>query len=345
MGKKESRSSRGHRGLDSETKGTAVAEANADNGDDTPSARIPIGDHGAKRRVGGPDDFERRRKTSSIEEEKGDVFKIIVDLEAQLESTFAMKEALENDLEASRKEVGDLRWSNKDLEARVTVLDEEVAAATDLQSELSFAEEEKARALEKSQDLEEGLNTATEERDSLNKAIAETRSNLQEAEKARGDLEAQVYRLNEKVRGLEEIQADLVQIRSERDRSVDRVRELDTEVESVKTANRALDLALKHSEQAAKDLLEDKKQLDRSVTDLLDEKRATRARMERLEEENEASIARISVLDSEVGDLTSRGHSLEAEMDAARRTLGEIHTALADTKAKARKRYYRVKKG
>ena len=31
-------------------------------------------------------------------------------------------------------------------------------------------------------------------------------------------------------------------------------------------------------------------------------------------------------------------------MEAARMTLGEIHTALADTKAKARKRYYRVKK-
>ena len=121
--------------------------------------------------------FQPQPKEGEIEEDL-EVLKLIDDLHAQLLVSNRTKRALEMDLASSRRTIHQLAQENKALRIQLEGLKKELQRAQEMQSELTYLEEENEDALERIRVLQgemkvlkETLSTTSQERDEAQSQI------------------------------------------------------------------------------------------------------------------------------------------------------------------------------
>ena len=102
-----------------------------------------------------------------VSEESSGIISIMRDLEGELDAAFALREALEADLDAAQKKLSEESAVRAELEARVESLRAQAALVDQFREDIAFVEQERAVATARITETAAQLERITEDRDSL----------------------------------------------------------------------------------------------------------------------------------------------------------------------------------
>jgi chromosome segregation ATPase len=264
------------------------------------------------------------------------VLGIISDLEEQLESAYAMRAALEQDLAQVNEEVGRLRQADEEQKRRIRYFEAKIPDLDVLKEELEFAEREKSQAQKTILELRTDIEAKNQKLADQAEEAERMKALLKEARAANVKLESDLVGLAERNANLRVLEEECPRLQRENRQLAERVEELESELGRARG-----DLA-----GLGKDLVLVKETIGRTQADCA--KQASRCAM--LEQENRRLLERIAALQGENGELRPKvarlekdlratreeNQNLQTEIAAARKTMKDIHAALAGAKAKVR---------
>lgn len=274
-------------------------------------------------------------KASNEEEGKGEIFQVINELEQDLYSRGVLNNSLELDLTETRKELNELRQENEELKKNVSSLEESTKLSEDLLEKLALAEEEKNRAQKRRQDIEAELEFIISEKRNLETSLYDARMKLKEIEKNNEDLQAEIKLLKEKNSLLEEIQNDLSYTIARKDKDLEKMAMLESELEAQTTARDALELDHRTAKKIIARIKEEKETVETRLSYLEEEKNVLESKLAASTEENRKSNERVQQLARELGSTRATKNNLESECNILKKTLENIHGALVKTKRKS----------
>ena len=177
---------------------------------------------------------------ADVSEERAVIVSLVRDLEGQVDTAFKLKEALEVDLDATRKRLSEESAARAELEMRAESLAAQAALVDELRRDVSFAEEERNRLASLLARTQPQLDAVTRERDSLAKeaGAAEARARKLEGEKT--VLEAQMMNLKDKLVNADRLESELENLQEEFASIRSQTAELGARLEEQQAANAEL---------------------------------------------------------------------------------------------------------
>ncbi len=281
----------------------------------------------------------------AVAEKSQSVMNIVRDLEGQLDNAFALKKALEADLAATQARLSEESRAICELEARVQLLEAQVALAEQLREELSFVEEERNEIARKLKESQAQLGHVTNERDALAEQVIAAETSIKNLELEKVDLEAQVLNLKDEVQDLEAVRKQLEQVAAEREDLIQQVQDLTGRLAASEASKIALELDLTTSQKVSSDLREEVKGLqhklttaEAALTDLGD-------RIEEQQVENQDLVEANERLEREVKTLIAKNEAVSSELEVTKKALHDIHSAASRTTKRIYRRYYKAVEG
>jgi chromosome segregation ATPase len=129
----------------------------------------------------------------------GDFAAAVRDLHGEIDAAYVLKNALEDELAATRGKLSEAKTAGAQSEARASLLEEKAALADQLREDISFVEEEQSKTFRRLEEVTAELERVTGDRDKLaeQKAVRETR--IKELQRRRFELEADVFELKQRL--------------------------------------------------------------------------------------------------------------------------------------------------
>lgn len=265
-----------------------------------------------------------------ISQKSASVISIVTDLKRELDTTCEIKEALEADLGAARKELREMSSARSGLEARVELLQEQADLAEQLREDVAFAEEERNTTARLLEETKTQLEELAEERDSLAKEIAESKKSVEKLQRDKVDLETKVSLLEDKVTEMNRLRDELEKM-AEANRELEAgADDLTARLDASKASNNALESDLAVAREEAANLQEKLALANESLREM---------RTEREEQKTENRDVRDTNLrlEQELRMLTSRHEGACENLEAHKKALAKIHAAALAT-GRTRKR-------
>lgn len=271
-----------------------------------------------------------------VSEERASIIAIVNDLEGQIDTAYELKEALEADLEATRKKLSEESAARAQLEEQIKPLESQSALVEQLREDLSFAEEERSKLASSLAEAQQQLEAVTEERDSLFEKASSAEAQTKELEDEKTTLEAQVMNLKEEVADMGRLRGELTEVTEARRDLAEQVRVLSNRLEASDTSKTALerDLAMAH---------EQVESLRGKITDADSRMTTLRTQLEQQQATNRGLMETNTRLESELKALTANYETAKNELEAFKKALRDIRSEATRTSGRTRKRYFRPK--
>jgi len=161
-----------------------------------------------------------------VSEERASIISIVNDLEGQIDTAYELKEAMEAELEATRKKLSEESAARARLEEQVKPLESQGVLVEQLREDLSFAEEERNKLANSLAEAQQQLEAVTKERDSLSEKASSAEAQTKEIEDEKTTLEAQVMNLKDEVTDMGRLRGELAEVTEARRDLVEQVRDL-----------------------------------------------------------------------------------------------------------------------
>jgi chromosome segregation ATPase len=266
------------------------------------------------------------------EGERSDIFHVIRDLENELETKGALNNSLQSELADARREIKKIRSDNEEMGKKARSLEDSARLSEELLEKLAIAEEEKNKAVKRKADIESELEFIISEKRSLEGEMHDLKMKVKELEKQNGNLSNDVNLLREKNNLLEEIHNDLSYAVARKDKDLERVSALESELEALTTTRDALELDLRTARNLIAHFKSEKESVETRLSYLEENKTQIESKLSAAVEENRKSNERVQELARELGATRALKNNLEAECGILQKTLEEIHGALVCTK-------------
>ena len=265
-----------------------------------------------------------------ISQKSASVISIVDDLRRELDTTCEIKEALEADLSAARKELREMSSARSELEARVELLQEQANLAEQLREDVAFAEEERNTTARLLEETKAQLEELAEERDSLAREIAEAHKSIEKLQRDKVDLETKISLLEDKVTEMNRLRDELQKM-AEAHRQLDAsAHDLTTRLEASGASNDVLESDLAAAREEGANLQEKLAIANESLREM-------RAESEEQKTENRDVRDANLRLGQELKMLTNRYEAAAENLEAHKKALAKIHAA-ALASGRARKR-------
>jgi len=189
---------------------------------------------------------------ADISEERASIISIVQNLEGQVDTAFALKEALEAELDEVKKKLSEESAARIQLEERLKALEPQAAMADQVRQDLSFTEEERNKLANSLTETKQQLEAVTTERNSLAKEIASVEPRAKELEDEKTTLEAQVMNLKDKVVDMGRLCGELEGLREKLTVTEGQLAELHVQLEEQQSTNDKLVKTRMHLESEVK---------------------------------------------------------------------------------------------
>jgi len=271
-----------------------------------------------------------------VSEERASIISIVNDLEGQIDTAYELKEALEADLEATRKKLSEESTTRARLEEQVKSFESQGVLVEQLREDLSFAEEERNKLASSLAEAQQQLEAVTKERDSLSEKARSVEAQTKELEAEKTTLEAQVMNLKDEVADMGRLHGELTEVTEARRDLAEQVRVLSSRLEASDTSKNAFerDLARAH---------EQVENLRGKITDADSRMTTLRTQLEQQQATNRDLIETNTRLESELKTLTANCQTAKNELEAFKKALRDIRSEATRTSGRTRKRYFRPK--
>ena len=271
-----------------------------------------------------------------VSEERASIISIVNDLEGQIDTAYELKEALEADLEATRKKLSEESSTRSGLEERVKSFESQGVLVEQLREDLSFAEEERNKLASSLAEAQQQLEAVTKERDSLSEKASSAEAQAKELEAEKTTLEAQVMNLKDEVTDMGRLRGELTEVTEARRDLAEQVRVLSNRLEASDTSKNAFERDLARAHKQAENLRGKITDADSRLTTL-------RTQLEQQQATNRDIIETNTRLKSESKTLTANCQTAKNELEAFKKALRDIRSEATRTSGRTRKRYFRPK--
>ena len=265
------------------------------------------------------------------------VFSIIRDLEQQLDASFTLNEALEQDLTRMTVDRDDLEKRSEKQARQIRQMEEKMPELDTLRDELEFAEQRNAEEQMRIVELTEQIDRLNEEKEQAVTGLEEASHRLKEIKVNHVKLEYQVARLEETNDALDKAQAERDKMRKANQEAENSILQIQSDLKVATAVQKEL-----HGELAAAretiDRLEAQSEGATSEVENLKSGQATYLQhIAQLEKENAAFAARERRLEQDLAKKSDELAKFENNLAASQRTIKDIHTALTSMKPRTRR--------
>ena len=189
---------------------------------------------------------------ADVSEERASIISIVQSLEGQVDTAFALKEALEAELDEVQKKLSEESAARIQLEERLKAIEPQAAMADQVRQDLSYTEEERNKLANSLTETQQQLEAVTTERDSLAKEIASVEPRAKALEDEKTTLEAQVMNLRDKVVDIGRLSGEVEGLREKLTVAEGQLAELHVQLEEQQAANSKLVKTRTHLESEVK---------------------------------------------------------------------------------------------
>jgi len=271
-----------------------------------------------------------------VSEERTSILAIVKDLEGQVDTAYQLKEILEAELDAVQKKLSEESTARVQLETQVESLRAQAVLVVQLREDISFAEEERDKSAGLLAETQLQLEAVTKERNLLAGEADSAKSLTKEFEGERVALEAQVMNLKDKI-------ADMDNLRSEFDETIETRKNLDEQI-------RALSSRLSGAEKSNKAFEEDLTAAQKQVESLQEKLMLANSRVAEIRaqlEEQQATNGDImeanTRLENEIKKSKVSYDAVKNELEAFKTAMHDIHSEASRTSGRVRQRYLKLK--
>lgn len=265
-----------------------------------------------------------------------DVLGIMEDLEGQLQAAYAMREALTQDLTSANEELARLRETHEEQKRRVRYLEEKMPDVEMLREELEFSEQEKARSQGLIAELTENAEKATLAISEQTDALDEARSQLKDVKTANVKLEFDLGLLRKQHVELLAVEKEHKRLLQEHGKSIRRLETLEGSLAKIQGVQADLEADLAATRATMAKLQAENEKLTAETQGLEQDNKQLEAETAHLQRENDELKHQAAELDQNLGAAQRERERLEVDLATARKTMADIHSALARTKARTR---------
>ena len=271
-----------------------------------------------------------------VSEERASIISIVNDLEGQIDTAYELKEAVEAELEATRKKLSEESAARARLEEHVKPLESQGVLVEQLREDLSFAEEERNKLSDSLTGAQQQLEAVTKERDSLSEKASSAEAQTKEIEDEKISLEAQVMNLKDEVADIDRLRGELAEVTETRRDLAEQVRDLSSRLEASDTSKNAFERDLARAN-------EKMEKLRGKITDADSRMTTLRTQLEKQQAANRDLIETNSRLESELRTMTANCETAKNELEVFKKALRDIRSEATRTSGRTRKRYFRPK--
>jgi len=271
-----------------------------------------------------------------VSEERASIISIVNDLEGQIDTAYELKEAVEAELEATRKKLSEESAARARLEEHVKPLESQGVLVEQLREDLSFAEEERNKLSDSLTGAQQQLEAVTKERDSLSEKASSAEAQTKEIEDEKISLEAQVMNLKDEVADIDRLRGELAEVTETRRDLAEQVRDLSSRLEASDTSKNAFERDLARAN-------EKMEKLRGKITDADSRMTTLRTQLEKQQAANRDLIETNSRLESELRTMTANCETAKNELEVFKKALRDIRSEATRTSGRARKRYFKLK--
>ncbi len=271
-------------------------------------------------------------------DERDDVLAVINELEDQLDRYEEIREALEKELTGAAQQLQAAQQRVQELEWQVVSLQARVEAGEQVRQEVALLEEEIADANQRAQRFSEQLAEVEKENGRLSSELKAAGKQLEElwlVRKERDGLRADSKTLRTRLEQLERAQRELTE---ERSGLLARLQEMQAALDETRAIRARLETELRASEDRNQELRRVQAALEEKLEALRVEKRTLQVQLTKLERENSRLLEQQHFFECELTSLRSMNRSAETALTNVKRAFHEVRAALAETKARARRR-------
>ena len=274
-----------------------------------------------------------------------EVFQFIRELEAHLQDAYALTAALTKDRDDLDAEAARSREACEELKRRNRYLVDKIPDLDVLRDELEFAEQERSRAQTKVTAMSAEMEMRKQDDEAKTAALELATTNLKEARAAIVRFEFEVSQLQDLTRDLrlseQKLGEELRRVAGEKralevakEEAVARIESLQAALQESLGAQEDLEERLNGARETADRLREEVEQRVKRNDELSGENRGLRAYGASLEREIEKLKPQLARVEESLTATRAEKERLEGDLLSRRKTMKEIHSALAGTKAK-----------
>ncbi len=279
-----------------------------------------------------------RTPADSIADERDDVLSVINELEDQLDRYEEIRESLERELGAATEECQTARQRVQELEWQVVTLQTRLDTHEQVRQEVSLLEQELAEANTRVQRLNERVVGLEDENARLNNELKTNNKQLEEMwaiRKERDGLRSDSKTMRARVDQLERC---LRETTEERNAMQLKLTETQTTLEDIRSAKHQVEMELKTTQDQGVELRRAQEGLEQKLEAHRAEKRTLAGQLTHLERENARLVEQQQFYERELTSLRAVNRNADAALSNVKKAFSEVRIALAETKARARRR-------
>ncbi|MHC5035826.1 MAG: hypothetical protein ACYTHM_00790 [Planctomycetota bacterium] len=286
-----------------------------------------------------PDRSGENQDPAFGEKDTASVVQVLRDLQERLDHAYSIREALEADIEAANVNLSALQGQNDALRKRVEFLETRDKLAVQLQSELDFLHEEKASSVKTIRTLESRVSDLTQRKTTLEKDVKASHSALADMKRKAVELQMKVVQLQDKAAAMGEVQSLLTETKEQLAQATDRVRDLESELDTQSIAREASERNLRRIQRVAEELRREIAELKSTHETLETEKRTLRSKLLASEYENKRLQDQSKSTDIKLTEALKEKADFRKKLVEAQQTLADVQNALESTREKMKKRW------
>jgi len=278
--------------------------------------------------------------TLDVATERDGILSIVKDLEEQVSLAHRLKEAVENDLEASQQKLSQQSALRAELETRVTVLEGQAMSVDQLRQDISFVEEERSKVADLLAEMQPQLKAVSQERDSLTKRISAVETQAAEADAEKTIFEAQVMNLRDEAKdniaAIDSLQKETNEVSEARRQLGEQVRDLTSRLEASQASNMDHETELAQDRETIGSLRDEVLPLRENFAAAENRLADLRVQLDGQKTANNDLIETRAHLEADIKKLNAEHKSTIDELQTVKNALRDIHSEAASTSARVR---------
>lgn len=318
---------------------TAMMKSRPEDGEGPASAKSELPARGNGTTGGGlPPRTAGLTESEHVVSERDDVLAVIAELEDQLDRYEEVRSSVERELSASTEKLQAANQRVQELEWQVVTLQTRLETIDQIRQDNAVLEEELADVNRRLQQAGDALSAAKKdaarqqsELKSAHKQLEEFWATRNERDGLRTDLKKAVARAQEAGQALRDLS-------EERGALHGQLKEAQAALEDARTGRLAIDTALRTAEERARELERGCAAYEEKLESLRGEKKNLQAQVLHLERENARLNEQRRTFEQEITSLRNMNRNSEAALGSIKRAFAEVRVALAEAKARTRRR-------
>jgi len=276
---------------------------------------------------------------TDVSQEKSSIISIVRGFEEQVETAFALKEVLEDELNTTQQRLAQEVEARSELEAQVELLQTRATLAEQLREDITFIEQERNRFADELGQMRPQLEEAVAERDSLTERLNSSEANAKGLEGDKLALEAQVMNLKDKIIDADALQRELTETARDYQNLREQHHELTKRLEAAQAGQDTLRDELSGTHQNAQAWRDESEELRKKLAGAQGQISDLNIQLRDQQDTNRELMSSNARLENELATASTDGGAAKKELHGLKLALRDIRSEAKKTSGRVRQKY------